>query len=446
VIAGRAGHPARPFHDTSNLPRHSKEIPVFRRLLPFVASVLFLSSVAFAQGDYVAQTAGDAAVSLDVLELRIRPLKLEQVQVEADAWLDLLAAKNTEISQLHIQMKTATGEAQGTLSTRLAEETATRTRIVDGLTVVTSALKARGGETKKYDDYVAASTGSKLSDAGDVSGAFVMVKNWIVSPEGGIRLGLNILKFIATVIVFQIIARILVGLVKRAMGRVRTASALLRDFFANTVGKVTFFIGLVVALSMLEVDVTPFLAAIGAAGFVIGFALQGTLSNFACGIMILIYRPYDIGQVVNLAGTVGKVDKMTLVSTTLRLFDNQLVIIPNSKIWGDVITNITNEPTRRVDMKFGCAYSDDPQKVQQVLEDIVKKHPKVLPEPETIIRLHELGESSLNFVVRPWCRGDDYWQVFWDVTREVKRRFDEEGISIPFPQRDVHLYEVKGAD
>jgi small conductance mechanosensitive channel len=131
---------------------------------------------------------------------------------------------------------------------------------------------------------------------------------------------------------------------------------------------------------------------------------------------------------------------MSLVSTTITTFDNQTLVVPNSKIWGDVIKNVTAQKVRRVDLEFGISYSDDIEHAEQVLSDIVKSNEMVLGSPEPVIRLHTLGDSSVNFVVRPWVKTVDYWKVYWDVTREVKMRFDREGISIPFPQRDVHFY------
>ncbi|MDH3879810.1 MAG: mechanosensitive ion channel family protein, partial [Desulfobacterales bacterium] len=203
-----------------------------------------------------------------------------------------------------------------------------------------------------------------------------------------------------------------------------------------------FIVGFVVALSMLEINVGPLLAAIGAAGFIIGFALQGTLSNFAAGIMILIYRPYDVGDFVDIGGTFGTVDAMTIVSTTLMTLDNQKVVVPNNMIWGDKITNVTGSDQRRVDMVFGIGYSDDIAKAQKILEDILQKHEAILEDPEPVVKVHELADSSVNFAVRPWVKTEDYWDVYWDVTRTVKERFDAEGVSIPFPQRDVHLHQV----
>ncbi len=155
-----------------------------------------------------------------------------------------------------------------------------------------------------------------------------------------------------------------------------------------------------------------------------------------------MYRPYDVGHIIKAGGMNGIVDSMSLVSTTIKSFDNQVVIVPNGKIWGDVITNVTGCDTRRVDMKFGISYNDDINKAQKTLEEIVNAHELVLDSPKPVIRLHELGESSVNFVCRPWTKTSDYWDVYWDITRTVKERFDKEGISIPFPQRDVRIYQT----
>jgi small conductance mechanosensitive channel len=199
--------------------------------------------------------------------------------------------------------------------------------------------------------------------------------------------------------------------------------------------------GLLVALSQLGIEVAPMLAGLGIAGFVLGFALQDTLANFAAGVMILIYRPYDVEDMIDCAGGVfGRVSQMSLVSTTILTIDNKTLVVPNGKIWGDVITNVTAQEVRRVDLEFGIGYQDDIPHAEEVLWSVLKDHPKVKAEPEPIVKVHALGDSSVNFVVRPWVARDDYWDVYWDVTREVKLRFDREGVSIPFPQRDVHIY------
>ena len=373
---------------------------------------------------YSAQTA-NADVDMSTLKKAIKPLTQEEMLVEADAWMALLVAKNKQIA--------AAADADVTALT--LEQTA----LVSRLTTVTEALTARGGDATKFDQYVAASTTPELANVG---GMFDFAVEWAKSPEGGVQMAINIGLFLLTLLAFKIVSAIVAGIVRNALQRMKGTSDLLRDFFANVTRRIVFFIGLIVALSMLGIDITPFVAALGAAGFVIGFALQGTLSNFASGLMILIYRPYDLGEVVTVAGTTGTVDAMTLVSTTLKLPDNQRVVIPNNSIWGDVITNITGQSTRRVDMVFGCGYGDDLQKAQSVLEEIVKSHPKVHAEPEPVVRVHELADSSVNFVVRPWCKTSDYWDVKFDLTRTVKERFDQEGLNIPFPQQDVHMHQV----
>jgi len=190
------------------------------------------------------------------------------------------------------------------------------------------------------------------------------------------------------------------------------------------------------------VNIGPLLAGIGVVGFVVGFALQDTLSNFAAGFMILLYRPYDVGDFVTAGGVTGTVQSMSLVSTTFKTGDNQRIIVPNGSIWGGTIQNVTANDTRRVDMVFGIGYNDDVDQAQKVLEEIVNGHELILKDPEAVIRVHELADSSVNFVVRPWTNTSDYWAVYWDVTLQVKKRFDAAGISIPYPQQDVHMHQL----
>ncbi|MDW3048365.1 mechanosensitive ion channel [Vibrio sp. Vb1554] len=254
--------------------------------------------------------------------------------------------------------------------------------------------------------------------------------------------------------VFALILLIARGLAKLTRKVVRKAVAsknlklshLMQDFFISMSGKFVWVIGIMVGLSQLGLNLAPILTGFGIAGVIIGFALQDTLSNFAAGMMLLIYRPFDVGDFVYAGGVDGKVSHMSLVNTTIRTFDNQIIIVPNSKIWGDVIKNVTHERIRRVDMVFGIGYADDLLKAESVLSDIITSHPSVLRTPEPMIKVHTLNTSSVDFIVRPWVKTDDYWDVYWDVTKEVKLRFDREGISIPFPQQDVHLHMVEKQD
>jgi len=251
----------------------------------------------------------------------------------------------------------------------------------------------------------------------------------------------NLLMFILIVLVFRALSRLTRRAVVAACERPGVElSALLKDILASVFSGTVMVIGILMALSQIGISLGPMLAGLGVAGFVVGFALQDTLGNFAAGSMILIYRPYDVDDFVEVAGASGLVKRMNLVSTTITTFDNQTLVVPNSKIWGDVIKNVTAQKLRRVDLEFGIGYGDDIEQAERVLDDILSQHELVLKKPESMIKLHTLADSSVNFVVRPWVKTDDYWDVYWDITREVKMRFDREGISIPFPQRDVHLY------
>jgi small conductance mechanosensitive channel len=256
----------------------------------------------------------------------------------------------------------------------------------------------------------------------------------------------QLLTFLLILFAFWILSRIARGTVRRVIERSKMQiSSLARDFFIKMTSRTVMLLGFLIAIAQLGVEVGPLLAGLGIAGFIVGFALQDTLSNFASGLMILMYRPFDVGDAIEAAGVTGKVDQMNLVSTMILTFDNQLLILPNKQVWGGIIRNITHQDTRRVDMTFGIGYSDDISKAEEVLTAIVTSHEKVLKDPEPVIRLHTLGDSSMDFIVRPWSKTSDYWDVYWDVTREVKRRFDEEGISIPFPQRDVHIYQQEAS-
>ncbi len=389
----------------------------------------------------VPTTTGNPEIPVKELQYLINPLTKDELVVEADGWQVVLKDHVAEISEKQIQAM----QAEGTTKTQILEEVTKlqeqQTALIDRFNKVVDELRKKGGDVEGYEKYRTAVSGIKV-DVSDAGSTWKVITGWVKSSEGGLRWAKNIILFVVTILAFMILSAILGKATKRAVLKAKGASELLKDFLVNVVRKAVFLVGLVVALSMLEINIGPFLAAIGAAGFIIGFALQGTLSNFAAGIMILLYRPYDIGNFVNVAGVNGTVSAMTLVSTTLTLPDNQTVVIPNNSIWGDIITNVTGSETRRVDMVFGIGYDDDIAKAQSILEKIVKDHPLVLGSPEPVIRVNELADSSVNFVCRPWAKTSDYWTVYWDITQQVKEQFDQNSISIPFPQRDVHVHQV----
>lgn len=309
-------------------------------------------------------------------------------------------------------------------------------------------LDSLGVDTNALKQSLFAVSGNITQDVFNVSFISQLFGNWLHIAEASIvengpSLAVKVLVFLIILFCAHLLAKLTERLVRKAVSNSKlNFSMLLQDFFSGLSGKVVMTIGLLIALSQLGLELGPLLAGFGIAGVIIGFALQDTLSNFASGMMILVYRPYDVGDLINAAGVTGRVSHMSLVSTTIKTLDNQRLIVPNNKIWGDTINNITAERHRRVDMTFGIGYSDDIEKAEKVLQEIVSQHPKVLHDPEPIVRLHLLNESSVDFIVRPWVQPDDYWMVYWDITRAVKMRFDAENITIPFPQRDVHLYKT----
>lgn len=404
-------------------------------------------------------TTSDVEITVDQLELLVKPLTREELAVEAAGWRDLLKEKVEESSKLQVSAKQQTqssevgseeepGDAgadadetdlKAELVEKLPQLQEQRTQLIDRLNVVLDAWELKGGEDEEYRQYVSAVGGLEI-DVTDASTTWAALQGWAMSEQGGQRWFWNILKFVLILGVFYILASIVSNLVVRASSRSKGSSELLKKFLGTFVKQVVLLIGLVIAASALEINISPLLAAIGGAAFVIGLALQGTLSNFASGLIILGYRPFDVGDVIEAAGITGIVDSMNLISTKIRTFDNKVMIVPNNKIATDTITNATASDTRRVDMMFGIGYDDDVEKSRGILESIVNNHELILKDPPAVIQLNELGDSSVNFICRPWTKAGDYWTVFWDVTRQVKEEFDRNGISIPFPQRDVHVY------
>jgi small conductance mechanosensitive channel len=199
-------------------------------------------------------------------------------------------------------------------------------------------------------------------------------------------------------------------------------------------------------LALLGVNVTPLFALVGGASFIIAFALQDTLGNLASGLMIMVNRPFDEGDFVSVGGVAGTVKSVSIVSTKVVTPDNRVIVIPNSRVWGDVITNTSASDIRRVDLVFGISYGDSIEKAQQILERVVADHPAVLSDPAPVVRVNELSASSVDFICRPWVKTADYLSTQWDLTRSVKEAFDANGITIPFPQTDMHIHVVGSGD
>ena len=268
--------------------------------------------------------------------------------------------------------------------------------------------------------------------------ATTKLKDWLASS--GVNTLLSVFLFIAILVA----ARGLAGVARRVTGRAlrhsdQSISQLLKETLISMAGTVVFLIGVLVALSQVGVSVTPMIAGLGVVGFIVGFALQDTLSNFASGAMILAYRPFDTGDFISAAEVEGTVKKMNLVNTTIVTIDNRVLIIPNSKIWGGVIMNFTGQHLRRTDVIYSVSYSEDLDHVQRVLEELIAADERFLTEPAPIVRVKQFSDSSIDFLVRAYARTEEFWETLWALNKAVKQRFDAEGITIPFPQRDVHM-------
>ena len=252
--------------------------------------------------------------------------------------------------------------------------------------------------------------------------------------------GLQVIGALATIIIGIWIAKMLAKYTGKLL-RKRDVDETLTKFLVSLVriGLITFVI--ISAASQVGIQTASFVAVIGAAGLAIGFALQGSLSNLAAGVMLIIFKPVKVGDYIEGGGATGSVESVGIFVTTLVTVDNKVVYIPNSTLTGGNITNFTAKDKRRVDMVFGISYNDDIDKARNAINEVINANPKILQEPKADILVSELGDSSVNFNVRPWVNTADYWNVYFDVHERIKKKFDEQNISIPFPQRDVHMYQ-----
>lgn len=254
--------------------------------------------------------------------------------------------------------------------------------------------------------------------------------------------GVKVIAAIAILVIGNWIAKIFRKVINNVMAK-RNVDPTLGSFAASLTYYALLAFVVLAALSQLGIQTTSFIAVIGAAGLAIGLALQGSLANFAAGFMMILFRPFKVGDYIEGAGTAGTVEQIQIFTTQLKTPDNKTVIVPNAGLTSGNIINYSTKGTRRVDMVFGISYDDDIDMAKKILQEIIAGDDRVLKDPEPLIALAELADSSVNFYVRPWTSSADYWSFLFDTTEKVKKRFDEEGISIPYPQRDVHLYEHK---
>ncbi len=270
----------------------------------------------------------------------------------------------------------------------------------------------------------------------------------ILLKDKGIDLGVDFGIKLATALAIFLIGKFIIRLIVGTISKVMTNQAVdktLKTFICNFVQISLMVVVVIASIGALGVETTSFIAIVGTAGLAVGLALQGSLSNFASGVLIVLFRPYRVGDFIEAAGIMGSVDQVQILTTILKTGDNKQIIVPNSQIMDSIITNYSANDTRRVDMVIGVSYDDDLDKVRKTLQNLIATEERILDEPATTIAVSALADSSVNFVVRPWVKSSDYWGVMFDMTEAIKKRFDKEGISFPYPQQDVHLYN-QGTD
>ena len=251
--------------------------------------------------------------------------------------------------------------------------------------------------------------------------------------------GISLFIALFILVIGRQVVKILIKVISSALERSNTEDTV-RIFVTNLLNTLLMIVVFIAAINQLGIQTTSIIAVLGAAGLAIGLALQGSLSNFAAGILIVIYRPYKVGDYIQADNHLGTVDDIQIFSTVLKTPDNKLVIVPNSSIMNGSIVNFSNQDKRRVDIIASCSYEDDIDKVKSVLADILSKDDRILSEPKPRIAVSELADSSVNLIVRPWVKNSDYIDVYYSLLEEIKKRFDQEGISIPYPQSDVHIH------
>lgn len=262
----------------------------------------------------------------------------------------------------------------------------------------------------------------------------------VLITEQGTSIGMKVVSALLIFLVGRWIVGLVVKAVRKSLARTEMEDTL-EKFLCSMLNAVLMVVVLIATIGALGVQTTSLLAVLGAAGLAVGLALQGSLSNFASGVLIVLFRPYKVGDFIEAAGIAGSVKEVQIFTTIIHTGDNKKIIVPNSQIMNGIITNYSGNDTRRVDLVVGCGYDDDIDKVYKVLQDIIDSDERILKDPAPSIALNTLADSSVNFNVRPWVNASDYWGVYNGVTEQVKRKFDEAGLNIPYPQTDVHVYK-----
>ncbi|MEK0180678.1 mechanosensitive ion channel family protein [Microcoleus anatoxicus] len=312
-----------------------------------------------------------------------------------------------------------------------------RTAVVDRFNVILEELDRKGGESKYYRKYIEAITKAEI-DVKDTEGLGVRVLSWFKSDEGGLRWASNIGKFVGIVLASMIVSQIL-GLVISKLLKLSKTSKLMRQFTVVVINRGGIVVGVLLALTALEVSLAPVLTVLGGASFIFAFALQSNLGNFASGLMIMVYKPFDVGDEVKIGSLWGWVDSISLANTKIKGFGGQLFTVPNNTVWGETIENLTTSETRKVKFSFRISFDQDVTNIEKVLVDIFKSHPQILEEPAPSTFVFDLEDEYINLIASGWAKTDEFWKVSADILRTIQTRFEQEGIKLGAPAQDIRI-------
>ena len=369
------------------------------------------------------------------------PLTKSELEDVSRTWFDTVRSKTREIAELQAERARNPQEGDDPRIARIVELVEERARLLERFTLALESLERKGGdealvaELKAYRSSILYEETALASTRALVGSFFV----WLGRSDGGLAVLQSVLIAVLALAGIVLAARFVRGFARMWIKRFTNISKLLQGFIVGAIFWIFILVGLVVVLSSVNVDITPLFAVIGGASFILAFAFQDTLGNLASGLMIMINQPFDEGDFIEVGGVGGTVKNVSIVGTTIATPDNKIIVVPNKNVWGNVIVNATASDTRRVDLVFSASYDDPIQDVLDVITQEVANHSKVLSEPAADIRATDLAASSVDFVCRPWVKAEDYWDVKTDLTRRVKEAFEREGLSMPYPQQDVHL-------
>lgn len=400
----------------------------------------------------VALATSDPQIPSDRLEVLVKPLTQEQLQIVVDRWFVLLQEKAREISDLEYSIKLQEESIGGAVDTAAEEQVVESTRLqseqtslISRFNVVLDAFEAKGGETETYRQYVGAISGVDLTNT---TGLGLRFTTWLKSEEGGILLGINILKFSGILIVAAIAAPRVGKIVDSLLGRTDAISSLFRDFIVVVTKRATLFVGALIGLASLGVSLGPLAALVGGLSFIAAFALQSNLGNFASGLMLLIYKPFDMGNIVRMPdGTQGRVISITLANISLRNYQGKIFVFPNSMVWGSKITNVVPGDERMIEFALPVGFSVDCQKIGEIWQRIAKEHPEVVHEKGIdSYPWFNLGSKHLEYQLTAWANVKRYWSVYSDLWITLHAELRKADIKFAVEQMERYIAIAKNGE